>query len=271
MNRIVESYRLSRKKACPLLGLSQSSFYYRSNRQREEEGLKAEIREICEKKPRYGRPRIVWYLREIRKLPDNHKRIGRIYREMGLQIKNRPCKKRIRTGLRVLLPQPEAPLRTWAMDFVHDQLATGRRFRSLTITDLYTHETPAIEVDFSLTGERVCAVLDRLKKKMGLPQTIILDNGPEFTGRALDQWAYLNGVNLSFIQPGKPNQNAYCESFNARFRDECLNQHWFTHLSKAQEIIEEWRREFNEERPHSSLGYKTPKQFAEGYRQAVAA
>lgn len=202
---------------------------------------------------------------------DNHKRIGRIYREMGFQISKRPRKKRIRMGLRVPLPQPQKPMETWAMDFVHDQLQTGRRFRNLTITDLYTHESPAIEVDVSLTGKRVCAVLDRLKATHGLPQTIIMDNGPEFTSQALDQWAYANGVDLSFIQPGKPNQNAYAESFNARFRDECLNQHWFMSLGEAKGLIEEWRTEFNEERPHSSLDNKTPKAFAEEYRQRVAA
>lgn len=157
------------------------------------------------------------------------------------------------------------------MDFVHDQLGTGRRFRNLTITDLCSHESPAIEVDVSLTGKRVCQVLDRLKGIMGLPKNIVLDNGPEFAGKALDQWAYANGVNLSFIQPGKPNQNAYCESFNARFRDECLNQHWFGKISEARETIETWRREFNEERPHSSIRYMTPKQFADQCRQGVAA
>lgn len=202
---------------------------------------------------------------------DNHKRIGRIYREMGLLINKRPRKKRIRTGLRVVLPQPQRPMETWAMDFVHDQLATGRRFRNLTITDLFTHESPAIEVDVSITGRRVSEVLERLKSTCGLPKTIIMDNGPEFTSQVLDQWAYVNKVDLSFIQPGKPNQNAYAESFNARFRDECLNQHWFVSLGEAKGIIEEWRKEFNEQRPHSSLNYKTPREFAEEYRRGVAA
>lgn len=229
------------------------------------------IKEICEAKSRYGRPRVVWYVQEVREMNDNHKRIGRIYREMGLQISKRPRKKRIRSGLRLVLPQPQRPMETWAMDFVHDQMATGRRFKSLTITDLYTHESPAIEVDVSITGERVCAVLDRLKVRHGLPQTIITDNGPEFAGKALDQWAYANKVTLSFIQPGKPNQNAYAESFNARFRDECLNEHWFLSLGDAKRLIEEWRSEFNEERPHSSLDMKTPKWFADEYRQGVSA
>lgn len=262
---------LSRVRACLLLGLGESSCYYRSSRERDDEGLKAAIKAVCEEKPRYGRPRVVWKLRVVQGMKDNHKRIGRLYREMGLQIQNRPRKKRWRSELRLALPRPERRMETWAMDFVHDQLGTGRRFRSLTITDLYTHESPAIEVDLSLTGQRVCQVLDRLKQTWGLPGTIVMDNGPEFTGRALDQWAYTNGVKLSFIQPGKPNQNAYAESFNARFRDECLNQHWFGNTSEAREIIEAWRREFNEERPHSSLGYMTPKDFADRCRQGVAA
>lgn len=261
---------LSRVRACLLLGLWESSFYYRSSRKRDDEGLGKMIKAVCEEKPRYGRPRVVWYLQEVKGVEDNHKRIGRLYREMGLQIRNRPHKKRWRSELRLALPRPERRMETWAMDFVHDQLGSGRRFRSLTITDLYTHETPAIEVDLSLTGQRVCQVLDRLKQTWGLPKTIITDNGPEFTGKALDQWAYANGVKLSFIQPGKPNQNAYAEAFNARFRDECLNQHWFEGLVEARAEIERWKTEFNEERPHSSINYMTPKQFA-ACRQGVAA
>lgn len=264
-------YGLSRRKVCGLLGLAESSFYYCSSRVRDDDGLKTAIKEICEAKPRYGRPRVVWYLRKRKGMNDNHKRIARIYREMGLQINRRPRKKRMRSGLRIALPASQRPMETWAMDFVHDQLQTGRRFRNLTITDLYTHESPAIEVDVSLTGNRVCGVMDRLKATHGLPKTIIMDNGPEFTGKALDQWAYANGVTLSFIQPGKPNQNAYAESFNARFRDECLNQHWFMSLGDAKALIEAWRVEFNEERPHSSLDNKTPKEFANELKNGAAA
>jgi putative transposase len=268
---LVKDHGLSRVRACRLLGLQESSCYYRSSRARDDEGLKEAIKAVCEQKPSYGRPRVVWRLRVVQGMKDNHKRIGRLYREMGLQIGKRPRKKRRSGLLRLALPKPARPLEIWAMDFVHDQLETGRRFRSLTITDLFTHESPAIEVDVSLTGGRVCQVLDRLKETWGLPKTIMTDNGPEFTGKALDQWAYANGVKLSFIQPGKPNQNAYAESFNARFRDECLNQHWFGTIGEAREIVEAWRREFNEERPHSSLGYMTPKQFADVCRQGVAA
>ena len=156
------------------------------------------------------------------------------------------------------------------MDFVSDQLATGRRFRCLTMTDLYTHESPVLEVDVSLTGIRVGQVLDRLKQGRGLPKVIVCDNGTEFTYKAMDQWAFANKVQLKFIQPGKPNQNAYCKSFNARLRDECLNIQWLGTLTEAKNNIESWKKEFNEQRPHSSLKYKTPKQFAEEYLLAVA-
>ncbi len=156
------------------------------------------------------------------------------------------------------------------MDFVSDQLANGRRFRCLTMTDLYTHESPVLEVDVSLTGSRVGQVLGRLKETRKLPKTIVCDNGTEFTSKALDQWAFVNHVALQFIQPGKPNQNAYCESFNARFRDECLNTQWFSTLAEAKDNIEAWRKEFNEQRPHSSLNYKTPKQFIDKCMQIVA-
>ncbi len=202
---------------------------------------------------------------------DNHKRIGRVYREMGLQVGKRPKGRRKRTGLRLVLEKPTQPNQIWAMDFVSDQLATNHRFRCLTVTDLYTHESPVIEVDRSLTGLRVSQVLDRLKLTRGLPKAIICDNGTEFTSKAMDQWSYANNVELKFIQPGKPNQNAYCESFNGRLRDECLNTHWLNNLAEAKTTIEAWRKEFNEQRPHSSLKYKTPKQFADEHDQSVAA
>src|SRR3989338_1150227 len=175
-----------------------------------------------------------------------------------------------RNGLRLVLERPSLPNEVWAMDFMSDQLATGRRFRCLTMTDLYTHESPVIEVDISLTGGLVSQVLDRLKQSRGLPKAIVCDNGTEFTSRVMDQWAFANKVQLKFIQPGKPNQNAYCESFNARLRDECLNTQWFSNLAEAKNNIEAWRKEFNEQRPHSSLKYKTPKQFADDFQLAVA-
>ena len=148
------------------------------------------------------------------------------------------------------------------MDFVTDSIITGRRFRALTIIDDYTRECLAIEVDTSLGGRRVVGVLERLSETRGMPETITTDNGPEFTGKALDEWAYRHGVKLNFIRPGKPIENAYAESFNGRLRDECLNTNWFISLKHAREVIEEWRRDYNEVRPHSALKGCTPKEYA---------
>ena len=149
------------------------------------------------------------------------------------------------------------------MDFVSDQLADGRRFRALTMVDDFSRECPVIEVDTSLPGSRVVAVLERLAMTCRLPDRIVVDNGPEFTGRALDAWAYEHGVELAFIEPGKPIQNAFVESFNGSFRDECLNQHWFTTLNDARRTIEAWREDYNQVRPHSALDNLTPTEFVE--------
>lgn len=254
------------------MGLEESTLYYKSSGLRDDALLKEKMMEYVQKKTRYGRPRVVWYLREVCGFADNHKRIGRIYRELGLQIGKRSRGKKKRSGLRLVLEEPKRPLELWAMDFVSDSFATGRRFRSLTITDICSHESPAIEVDVSITGERLVEVLDRLKDELGgLPRAIICDNGPEFTSKALDQWAHENHVELKFIQPGKPNQNAFCESFNARLRDECLNINWFENLAQAKAAIEAYRKEFNEERPHSSLGMQTPNMFAKRFQETLSA
>lgn len=216
------------------MGLEQSTWYYHPCKIRDDGEIKARITEICQKKIRYGRPRVIWHIQEVVGMNDNHKRIGRIYRELGLQIGKRSKGRPKRTGLRLVLEKPTQPNEIWAMDFVSDQFATGRRFRCLTMTDLYTHEAPVIEVDVSLTGFRVGQVLDRLRDTRGLPKMIVCDNGTEFTSKAMDQWSFANKVELKFIQPGKPNQNAYCESFNSRFRDECLSTQWFNNLAEAQ-------------------------------------
>jgi putative transposase len=152
------------------------------------------------------------------------------------------------------------------MDFVHDMLADGRKFRTLNVVDVFTRECRAIELDTSLGGHRVVRVLERLCEEHGMPERIMMDNGPEFTGKALDEWAYTQKVGLEFIRPGKPMENGYVESFNGKFRDECLNSHWFVSLQDARRIIEEWRCDYNEQRPHSSLGQLTPSDFA---RQSI--
>nr|MBO2513397.1 IS3 family transposase [Gammaproteobacteria bacterium] len=171
-------------------------------------------------------------------------------------------RKRVGPFERRPLPKPTTTNESWSMDFVSDWLADGRRLRCLTIVDDCSRECPAIEVDTSITGARVVAVLERLADYRGLPASITVDHGPEFEGKALDAWAYARGVKLSFIRPGKPIENAYVESFNARFRDECLNEHWFESLAHARRVIEQWRIEYNTQRPHSALGNRTPEQYA---------
>ena len=191
----------------------------------------------------------------------NHKRVHRIYQAAGLQVRRRR-RKRLTRADRVPLPIATQRLERWSMDFTTDTLADGRNFRTLNIVDDFTRECVAIEVDRSLPGLRVTRVLDRLHAAVGLPQTIVVDNGPEFAGRTLDAWAYAHGVTLRFIRPGKPIENAYVESFNGKFRDECLNEHWFLSVAEAKAVIEAWRVDYNLVRPHSALGGQTPHQFA---------
>ena len=192
----------------------------------------------------------------------NHKRTERIYPEEGLALRRKRRRKGA-AGVRVVMPVPQRTNERWSMDFITDSIVTGRRFRALAIVDDYSRECPAIEVDTSLGGRRVVGVLERLAETRGLPEVITMDNGPEFAGRALDEWAYCKGVKLNFIRPGKPIENAFAESFNGRLRDECLNTNWFMNLKNAREIIEDWRRDYNEVRPHSSLKGSTPKEYAE--------
>jgi putative transposase len=247
-------------RACGLVRISRSLYRYRSKRPECAE-LKARISEIAEAKRRYGYRRI--YVRLRREgWQVNRKRVYRLYREAGLLVRRR---KRKRIGLveRKPLPKPAAANVSWSMDFVSDGLADGRRLRCLNIVDDCTRECVAIEVDTSITGSRVKAVLERLADTRGLPKSITVDHGPEFEGQVLDAWAYERRVQLSFIRPGKPNENAYIESFNGKFRDECLNEHWFVTMAQARRIIEAWRVEYNTERTHSSLGDLTPEEFAE--------
>lgn len=247
-------------RACGLAMISRSLFRYRSCRP-ECAALRARIGEIAAVKRRYGYRRIHILLRR-EGWPVNRKRTYRLYREAGLAVRRRK-RKRIGPFERKPLPKPLAANLSWSMDFLADGLADGRRLRCLAIVDDCTRECLALEVDTSITGTRVKAVLERLADTRGLPRSITVDHGPEFEGQVLDAWAYQRCVTLSFIRPGKPNENAYIESFNGKFRDECLNEHWFITMAQARRIIEAWRIEYNTERPHSSLDDLTPQEFAE--------
>ena len=190
----------------------------------------------------------------------NWKRVYRVYREEGLTVRRRR-RKRIAVP-RQPMPIPQVPNERWSMDFVHDMLHDGRRIRMLNVVDDCTRECLAIETDTSLPGTRVIEVLERLRDQRGLPRANVADNGPEFAGRALDQWAHERGLKIDYIRPGKPVDNAFVESFNGRFRDECLNESCFLTLQEAREAIESWREDYNDVRPHSALGGRSPSEYA---------
>jgi putative transposase len=254
-----EEGQLSERRACGLIGMNRGSWRYQ-RKERNEAALRSRLREIAGERPRFGYRRLHRMLRR-EKWMVNHKRVYRLYREEGLAMRRRKGK-RFRAEARVPLVLPTQANQMWTMDFTRDSLASGRKFRTLNLMDGYTREALWIEVDTSLPGLRVVQVLERVAEERDLPEAIQVDNGPEFISRVVDQWAYANGVALHFIDPGKPVQNAFIESFNGKFRDECLNQSWHTSLEDARQIIEAWRKDYNTVRPHSSLGYRTPKEYA---------
>jgi len=264
-HRLVDDHKVSARRACGVMDIRRSSFYYEL--QKTDDGpLREAIQDMARDRRRWGCPRITNRLRR-QGWTDNHKRIERIYREEKLQVRRRR-RKRMSRGERESLPVPTGPNQLWAMDFVHDVLANGRKFKMLNILDCYHRECVAIIVDTSISGIRVARTLEELGCVRGYPQRIMVDNGPEFTSSALDAWAFARDVGLHFIEPGKPNQNGYIESFNGKLRDECLNEQWFVHLPDTRRVIEDWRVDYNEERPHSALNYMTPLEFL---RSRVAA
>jgi putative transposase len=267
VTHLMTCYQMGVTRACGLIGISRSLYRYEARRP-DDTALKQRLAELAEQKRRYGYRRLhVLLCREGWSI--NRKRTYRIYREAGLMVRRRK-RKRIAGVDREIRVASTGPNQSWSMDFVSDGLVDGRRLRCLNIVDDFTKECLAIEVDTSLPGIRVVQVLERLAELRGLPRSVTIDNGPEFAGKALDKWACSKDLRLSFIQPGKPQQNAYIESFNGKFRDECLNEHWFTSMRHARQVIEQWRQEYNGERPHSSLGYLTPNRFAEGFLTAAS-
>ena len=192
----------------------------------------------------------------------NHKRVRRLYREEGLNLRIKRPRRHVSAAHRVERVPVTRTNEVWSMDFVSDALFDGRRLRALTLLDVFTREALAIEVDQGITGEQVAGVLDAVIAARQAPQRIRVDNGPEFVSNALDRWAYEHGVTLDFSRPGRPIDNAFVESFNGRLREECLNAHWFLSLADARDKIEAWRTFYNESRPHSALGDRTPCEFA---------
>jgi len=255
---------ISERRACQLVGLSRTVLHYESKAQPENEQLQARLIDLAAERRRFGYRRLHALVRR-EGVHANHKRIYRLYRDAGLAVRRR--KKRHGIAIeRQILELPAGPNQVWSMDFVSDALANGRRIKVLTIVDDFSKEAIDLVADFGISGQYVTRVLDQAARFRGYPKAIRTDQGPEFTGRALDQWAYKRGVQLKLIQAGKPTQNAFIESFNGRFRDECLNDHWFTTLAEARILIAAWRRDYNLNRPHSALDYLTPSEFAARHR-----
>lgn len=250
---------LTERRSLAFIGMSASSFRYQPRPDRNVE-LRARIVALAQRHRRYGVGMIHLKLRQAGELV-NYKRVERLYKLEQLYIRRRRRKK-IPVSERQPLTRPESANQVWSMDFVFDRVAGGRLIKSLVIVDDATHESVAIMAEHTIGGDHLTRMLDGICSLRGKPAVIRTDNGPEFIGRAMLGWAYRQGVSLRLIEPGKPNQNAYVESFNGRFRDECLNEHWFTSLAHARIEIEKWRCEYNEERPKKSLGGLTPSQYA---------
>lgn len=258
---------VSERRACRIVGAHRKTVRYVSKKQDSE--LVERIKTIALARPRFGYRRITVLLRR-EGVAVNHKRVYRLYRRENLAVRRRKRRKYVAMP-RVLPGSPTRPNERWSLDFVSDALTDGRSFRVLNVVDDYTRECLVACVDLSLPGARVARELERVVEMRGKPTVLLCDNGPEFTSKALDCWAYEHGIAIDFIKPGKPTQNAYCESFNGRMRDECLNQYWFRTLNDARRIIEAWRTDYNEVRPHSAIGSQTPSEFARsGYQQLTA-
>ncbi len=260
-------FRVSERRACRVAGVSRSSDRYRSVA-RDQTALRVRLRDLAAARVRYGYRRLHVLLRREGWRVD-HKRVDRLSREEGLGIRVKRRTKRV-SGPRVLPPPARRPHERWSLDVVTDGLADGRRFRVPTRVDNVSRVSPAIAVGGSLTGERVVAILERPRRTAGRPERIAVDNGPEFIPKAPDAWAYRNGVQLEFSRPGTPTDNAFAESFNGRFRDECLDQHRFASLEEARQAIEAWRIDDNTERPHRALRQQTPAAWEAAWASAKA-
>ena len=254
---MIKQHGISARRACRLAGLSETSWYYRLKADPANRAIRDRLRELAAERPAFGSPRMtVMIRREFGAI--NHKRVERLYGQEGLQLPRRP--KRRRRGTHRIVPAdlPTAPGQRGSMDFAHDMLADGRRIRIFALVDDYSRQCLALEVDTSLSGQRISRVLGQVRETGQLPQVLVCDNGPEFTSRAMLMWSQRSATRIHHIQPGKPTQNAYCESFIGKFRYECLRQHWFRSLLEARAVIEQWRMDYNHVRPHRGLGQRTP-------------
>ncbi len=256
--------KISERRACQLMAISRTVLHYVPGREADGGQLRCRIVELAAQRRRFGYRRIHALLRR-EGAEVNVKRVHRLYRLEKLQVRRRKRCEGVAVERRPL-QRPTAPNQVWSIDFVSDSLEYGRRLKCLTIVDDFTKESIDIVVDHGIGGAYVTRILDRIGQFRGLPQVIRTDQGPEFTGKALDQWAWQRGVALRLIEAGKPTQNAYIESFNGKFRDECLNEHWFRSLVEARAIVAGWRQDYNQRRPHSALKYRTPAEFAAAFR-----
>jgi putative transposase len=255
--RVIERFSVSRRRACRIFSLHRSTLDYEPF-DRKEESVCDRMKELAAKHRRFGRPRI-HHLLKREGYNQNHKKTARLYRKLELQLKNRKGKKRINV---TRIPQAAATQsnEVWSIDFMFDRLEDVRKIKILTTVDDCSKKTPGLLVDFSITGARLVRWFE---KQPVLPKKIRCDNGPEFWSKDFLEWAERNGIMIEFIEPGKPNQNAFIESFNSRFRDECLNENLFFDLEHARRLVLQFETFYNEERPHSSIGFKTPKEFEE--------
>jgi putative transposase len=254
----VETFGISERRVCGLLDVWRSSCRYQQKPDCNEK-LREQLVELARERPRFGYRRLGVLLdREGQHV--NHKRLFRVYREAGLSVKRNRRKKLVRVG--ISQPVLGAPDEEWSLDFVHDALASGRNVRVLSIVDNFTRECLALEVDTSFASQRVTRILGGVIERRGVPKALRMDNGPELTSRHFLAWCMERKIATNYIQPGKPMQNGHIESFNGRFRDECLNPNWFRNLFEARGRIATWREDYNAVRPHSSLAYRTPNDFA---------
>jgi len=246
-------------RACELSRLSRALYYYRSRR-RDPAGLRLRIRELAQARPRFGCQRIHVLLRR-ESWQVNFKRVRRLYRLDGLQLRLRVRRRKHVSLHRGVPPAASRAHERWSIDFVHDALVDGRPFRVLTVVDQWSRLSPILELASSMSGHSVAEALDRAIDRHGQPMTITVDHGTEFTSRAMDEWAYRRGVTLDFIRPGKPVETGFIESFNGRLRDECLNANQFLSIDDARRKINAWWEDYNHHRPHSSLGHPTPSEY----------